>query len=154
MTDLTVSKEARTSSGTTFVDALVRARYKYIPDHLVGEILAKKWIDNVAPFLFLVITVALFGYLIPGFFNPASLANSARQLGEFGFVVLAMMVVMVAGGIDLSVGSSFALGNFVALALVNLAGRSGQLFPAQSLRAARSVCSTECWSVFCGCVHF
>ena len=101
-------------------DTLVRWRYKYIPDHVIGEILSKRWIDNVAPFAFLIVTVALFGTLIPDFFTPASLANAARQLGEFGFVVLAMMIVMVAGGIDLSVGSNFALGNFVALACMNI----------------------------------
>ena len=28
-------------------EALVRARYKYIPDHVLGEILTKRWIDNV-----------------------------------------------------------------------------------------------------------
>lgn len=103
-------------------EALVRARYKYIPDHVLGEILTKRWIDNVAPFTFLIITVALFGYLIPDFFSPASLVVSLRQLGEFGFVVLAMMIVMVAGGIDLSVGSNFALGNFTALAVMNILG--------------------------------
>ena len=65
-------------------ESLVRARYKYIPDHVLGEILTKRWIDNVAPFTFLVITVALFGYLIPDFFSPASLVVSLRQLGEYG----------------------------------------------------------------------
>ena len=103
-------------------EALVRARYKYIPDHFLGEILAKRWIDNIAPFTFLIVTIALFGYLIPDFFSPSSLANSTRELGEFGFVAIAMMIVMVAGGIDLSVGSNFALGNFTALALMNIAG--------------------------------
>ena len=104
------------------LEALVRARYKYIPDHVLGEILTKRWVDNVAPFTFLIITVVLFGHLIPDFFSPGSLMVSLRQLGEFGFVVLAMMVVMVAGGIDLSVGSNFALGNFTALAVMNILG--------------------------------
>ena len=116
---------ARNGSATrkpSLGESLVRARYKYIPDHVLGEILTKRWIDNVAPFTFLVITVALFGYLIPDFFSPASLVVSLRQLGEFGFVVLAMMIVMVAGGIDLSVGSNFALGNFTALAVMNILG--------------------------------
>src|SRR5262249_26508484 len=103
-------------------EALVRARYKYIPDHVLGEILAKRWIDNVAPVTFLIITIGLFGYLIPDLFSPDSLIVSLRQLGEFGFVVLAMMIVMVAGGIDLSVGSNFALGNFTSLVVVNLLG--------------------------------
>ncbi len=86
----------------------------------MGEILAKRWVDNLAPLLFLLVTVAIFGSLIPDFFAASSLANAARQLGEFGFVVLAMMIVMVGGGIDLSVGSNFALGNFVALAAMNI----------------------------------
>jgi ribose transport system permease protein len=109
-------------SKRSLADALIRARYRYIPDHVLGEILAKRWIDNVAPFTFLIITIGLFGCLIPDLFSPASLIVSLRQVGEFGFVVLAMMIVMVAGGIDLSVGSNFALGNFTALAVMNLLG--------------------------------
>lgn len=120
MTETTVN--ARASGRSSFFDALVKARYQYIPDHVVGEILSKQWIDNVAPFLFMVLTICLFGLMVPDFFSISSIANSARQLGEFGFVVFAMMIVMVAGGIDLSVGSNFALGNFVALALMNLFG--------------------------------
>ena len=125
MVDAVAIAAARNGSATrkpSLGESLVRARYKYIPDHVLGEILTKRWIDNVAPFTFLIITVALFGYLIPDFFSPASLVVSLRQLGEFGFVVLAMMIVMVAGGIDLSVGSNFALGNFTALAVMNILG--------------------------------
>ena len=125
MVDVVAIAAARNGSARrklSLGEALVRARYKYIPDHVLGEILTKRWIDNVAPFTFLIITVALFGYLIPDFFSPASLVVSLRQLGEFGFVVLAMMIVMVAGGIDLSVGSNFALGNFTALVVMNILG--------------------------------
>ncbi len=116
------SRDERAFSKPSFREALVRARYKYIPDHVLGEILTKRWVDNVAPFAFLIITIALFGHLISDFFSPGSLLVALRQLGEFGFVVLAMMIVMVAGGIDLSVGSNFALGNFVALAVMNILG--------------------------------
>ena len=104
----------------TLADHAARLRYQLFPDHVVGEILAKRWVDNLAPLLFLLVTVAVFGSLIPGFFAGSSLANAARQLGEFGLVVLAMMIVMLGGGIDLSVGSNFALGNFVALAAMNI----------------------------------
>src|SRR6516164_1425861 len=116
------SRKQRAWPKRSLTEALVRARYKYIPDHVLGEILTKRWVDNVAPFTFMVITLALFSHLIPDFFSPGSLIVSLRQLGEFGFVVLAMMVVMVAGGIDLSVGSNFALGNFTALAAMNILG--------------------------------
>ena len=106
----------------SLTDTIAYWRYRLIPDHLVGEILAKRWIDNAIPFLILLVVVAAFGALIPEFFGLSSLANLTRQLGEVGLVVLAMMIVMVAGGIDLSVGSVFALANIVALALLNVAG--------------------------------
>lgn len=101
-------------------DRLVAFRYRLLPDHLVGEVLSKNWIDNAAPFLFLVLTIVIFGSLIADFFHIGSLSESLRLLGEFGLLVLGMMIVMVGGGIDLSVGSSFALANFVALACMNL----------------------------------
>ena len=103
-------------------ERLTEQRYRLFPDHVVGEILAKGWVDNATPFAFLLIVLALFGSLIPDFFSGASLVASARQLGEFGCVVIGQTIVLVGGGIDLSVGSSFALGNIVALMCINLAG--------------------------------
>lgn len=108
----------------TIESTLERWRYKYVPDHVVGEILSKNWIDNTVPFLSLLAVLAVFGTVIPNFFSLGNLGDSARQLGEFAFIVFAMMLVMVAGGIDLSVGSNFALGNFVALLLMNVHGWS------------------------------
>lgn len=103
-------------------DGIVRWRYRLVPDHLLGEILTKRWIDNAIPLLILLVVVAVFGSLIPDFFGSANVSSLMRQWGEFGLIVLALMIVMVAGGIDLSVGSIFALGNIVALALLNVAG--------------------------------
>lgn len=106
----------------SLAQAITKWRYKYVPDHVVGEVLAKNWIDNTVPFLALAVVLAAFGNAIPNFFSASNLADTTRQLGEFSFVAIAMMIVMVAGGIDLSVGSIFALGNFVALLLLNVAG--------------------------------
>ena len=97
-------------------------RYKWVPTKVIGEILTKRWIDNLIPLLGLVVVIVVFGNLIPEFFSQSALTNSTRQLGEFTFVVLAMMIVMLAGGIDLSVGSNFALANVTALILFNLLG--------------------------------
>jgi ribose transport system permease protein len=105
-----------------FQDRLEKWRYKYVPDHIAGEILSKNWIDNAVPFIALVTAIAVFGTLIPNFFNATNLSDTARQLGEFLFIVFAMMIVMVGGGIDLSVGSNFALGNLLALILLNVMG--------------------------------
>jgi ribose transport system permease protein len=96
-------------------ETLQRWRFNLIPDHLIGEILTKRWADNAIPFLALIITVAVFGSAIPGFFSPFSLQESTRQLGEFVIVVTGLTVVMLAGGIDLAVGSIFALSAFSAV---------------------------------------
>ncbi len=52
---------------------------------------------------------------IDHFLSPASLADTARQAGEIGFIGLGMALVVIVGGIDLSVGSMFALTDFCAL---------------------------------------
>ena len=92
-------------------------RYNLVPDHIVGELLTKRWADNAIPFLALVVTVATFGSAIPGFFKLTSLQDSTRQLGEFSIVVTGLTVVMLGGGIDLSVGSIFALSCFAAVSV-------------------------------------
>jgi ribose transport system permease protein len=99
----------------TLRERALRLRYNFIPDHLIGEILTKRWTDNAIPFTALVITVAVFGSAISGFFKPASLTDSTRQLGEFSIVVTGLVIVILGGGIDLSVGSIFALSMFAAV---------------------------------------
>ncbi|WP_193176149.1 ABC transporter permease [Oricola nitratireducens] len=99
----------------TLRERLQAWRYNLIPDHVIGEILSKRWTDNAIPFLALVITVATFGSIIPGFFKLYSLQESTRQLGEFSLVVIGLTVVMLGGGIDLAVGSIFALSAFAAV---------------------------------------
>jgi len=99
----------------TLRERLLRLRYNYIPDHLIGEILTKRWTDNAIPFVALVITIAIFGTLIPGFFKPSALSDSTRQLGEFSIVVTGLTIVILGGGIDLSVGSNYAMSAFAAV---------------------------------------
>ncbi len=101
-------------------EAYAKWRYRLIPDHVVGEILAKDWIDNAIPALILVLSVAVFAALIPHFLSLGSLVELIRQMGELTFVTIGLAVVILAGGIDLSVGSIFALANFVTLACENL----------------------------------
>ena len=99
----------------TLRERLQAWRYNLVPDHVIGEILTKRWTDNAIPFLALVATVATFGTLIPGFFKLYALQESTRQLGEFALVVIGLTVVMLGGGIDLAVGSIFALSAFAAV---------------------------------------
>ncbi len=117
-----IGQAAQAKQHKQFSDRLTELYYRVVPGHLLGEILSKNWIDNAAPFLFLLLTVGFFGANVEGFFEPASATELVRLIGEFGLLVLGMMIVMVGGGIDLSVGSTFALANFVALACINIFG--------------------------------
>lgn len=104
----------------SIADTITYWRYRLVPDHIVGEILAKRWIDNAIPFTILIVVLAGFGTAVPDFLGIGSMTALTRQLGEFGIVVIAMTVVMLAGGIDLSVGSVLALANITALAMLNI----------------------------------
>lgn len=75
-------------------------------------------IDIGGPLLGLVFVAALFGIMIgPHFFAPANLDLLARQTAIVCTAALGMTMVIVSGGIDLSVGSVVAL-TTVAIALL------------------------------------
>jgi ribose transport system permease protein len=99
----------------TLRERALRLRYNYIPDHLIGELLTKRWTDSAIPFVALVVTIWFFGSHINGFFGAQALIGSTRQLGEVSIVVTGLAIVILGGGIDLSVGSIFALANFAAV---------------------------------------
>src|SRR6202034_3376038 len=107
-------------SGPPMQDALLRFRYRYWPDHLLGEILSKRWTETAIPVIVLLIVTIALSRSIPGFLSTASLGDTGRQAGEIGFVVLGMALVVIVGGIDLSVGSMFALCDFCALFFLNV----------------------------------
>src|SRR5580658_1303915 len=96
-----------------------RLRYRYVPDHMVGEVLGRRWMDNAIPVLLLVALTIYMVEAIPNFTSLGNIADTSRQIGEFGLIVIGMTIVMLTGGIDLSVGSTFALANFTALVLIN-----------------------------------
>jgi ribose transport system permease protein len=101
-------------------ETLTRWRYQYWPDHWLGEILSKRWTETAIPVMLLVMVVLASGQLIGNFYSPVALADTLRQAGEIGLIVLGLALVMIVGGIDLSVGSMFALTNFCALMLVHV----------------------------------
>ncbi len=101
----------------TFNERLKVWRYNILPFHVIGEILTKRWTDSAIPFVTLIVTVVVFGTVIPNFFSLYSLQESTRQLGEFSLVVIGESVVMLGGGIDLAVGAIFALSAFAAIAV-------------------------------------
>ena len=107
-------------AGQPMQDVLLRLRYRYWPDHLLGEILSKRWTETAIPVIVLLIITILLSRAIPGFLSVGGLADTGRQAGEIGFVVLGIALVVIVGGIDLSVGSMFALCDFCALFCLNV----------------------------------
>src|SRR5918996_2940341 len=68
----------------------------------------------------LLLVALLFGFLIgPRFFSAANLELMARQTAIVCVAALGMTMVIVAGGIDLSVGSVIALSTVVVAQLLN-----------------------------------
>jgi ribose transport system permease protein len=67
----------------------------------------------------ILLAIIVFGVEIPRFYVFQGLGDDVRQLGEMTLISVGMTLVILAGGIDLRVGSNFALGNFITLALVN-----------------------------------
>ena len=99
-----------------------RWRYRYVPDKFVGEILSKSWIDTLIPVVILAGVFTVFSILMPGFLAGSNLSDIARIYGEYLIIIVGITFVMMAGGIDLTVGSVFALCNIVALMIINSMG--------------------------------
>ncbi len=97
-------------------NSLVRARYRLIPDQAIGDLLSKPWIETAIPTVLLLLIAAVLGVLSPGLFEPGNLSDTGRQWGEVGLLALGMMVVVLCGGIDLSVGSIYGLATFATVA--------------------------------------
>jgi ribose transport system permease protein len=101
---------------------LVKLRYRYWPDTMFGEILQKPWMETAVPLLVLVLTVVFFSFRIDHFISATNISDTLRQACELGFVVMGMSIVLIVGGIDLSVASIYALCNLFALYCVNVLG--------------------------------
>jgi ribose transport system permease protein len=64
---------------------------------------------ELGTFLLLVALCVVVAVLNPRFLAPANLQNMARLIGAYGIFSIGLGVVIITGGIDLSVGSVFAL---------------------------------------------
>lgn len=87
-----------------------------------------RWLNLLGPLLGLVAIFALFAVLAPsGFASASNLQTIARQTAIVGAAALGMTLIMIMGGIDLSVGSVVALTTVVIAALLQHAHLSPAL---------------------------
>lgn len=81
----------------------------------VSDILSRPWVEGAVP---LVLAIGLFLLLMvttPEFATSGTQVIVARNIGEIGLIAMGLTVVMLAGGIDLSVGSMVGVANFTSL---------------------------------------
>jgi ribose transport system permease protein len=85
----------------------------------------------------LIALVVVMALLSPNFLTPGNVANITRNFSFIAIATLGMTLVIITGGIDLSVGSTMALSaTTTSLVLGALAGASFALFPGSSLLIA------------------
>ena len=70
----------------------------------------------------LLVIGALTAWRQPLFLSPINIANTANLVGLFGMISLGVAFVIITGGIDLSVGSVFALLGVIFITSVSANG--------------------------------
>ena len=92
------------------------------PRRILADVLAKGWVESTIPFLAFVATVIGIVLTTDGYYSAQNLRNLAAYASDGGLVILAMLIVVAVGGLDLSVGSNFAMSAFVALFAFHILG--------------------------------
>jgi len=83
-----------------------------------GKYLKASALHDAGPLLGLLLLMAFFAVLAPGFLSERNLVNILQQSSINACVALGMTLVIISGGIDLSVGSAAALSGVTAAALL------------------------------------
>src|SRR5258706_2641800 len=86
----------------TLGDRLTELRYRWWPDHVLGEILAKRWMETAIPVVVLIGVALALSSAIPNFLSAARLADTGRQAVQIGFLRLGMALVMFVSCIETS----------------------------------------------------
>ncbi len=96
-------------------------------------------------FILLVVLCVVVAMLNPRFLSAANLQNMARLIGMYGIFSIGMGMVIITGGIDLSVGSVFALlGVLLSMMLIEWDMPCALAVLPVIAVATGSACSTAC----------
>lgn len=96
--------------------------HRFSLQRTVAELLSKRWMDAMAPVALLIGVIIYFSVTTQGFLGSANMISLTQILAEYGLLALALTVVLVGGGIDLSVGAVFGVSNGVCVILYKLYG--------------------------------
>ena len=78
-----------------------------------GFDIAKLLLEGRA-FFALIVIIAVFSFLSPNYFTVANFLTMASHVAIFGILAIGMLLVILNGGIDLSVGSTLGLAGVIA----------------------------------------
>ncbi len=95
--------------------SLKRFWHQHSPQLFLSELLEKRWMEPIIPFSLTVAVFLVFAITIPHYTSLGNSQQLMRNFAEQGMVAIAMAFSVLSGGIDLSVGSLFAMSNFLAL---------------------------------------
>ncbi len=70
--------------------------------------LRREWIERLLPFASVVSLFIILSFLSPYFLTVQNLSSVARQIAVINIIALGMTLIIISGGIDLSVGSVMA----------------------------------------------
>ena len=90
----------------------------------VRDFLEKHGAESLIPFLAMSLLFAVFAITVPNYLSVLNLQQLMSDFSIPAFLAMAMAVTIFAGCIDLSIGATFAIANFVALFLVRVHGWS------------------------------
>ena len=92
-----------------------------------GGIWQSRWLNSLGRFLAILVVYLFFALAVEDgkFYSPRVLESIVRQSAVFATAALGMTFIIVAGGIDLSVGSMIALTSVVVAWVLSLTGFAG-----------------------------
>jgi len=85
------------------------------PRRIISDVLSKGWVESAIPFLAFLCVMTGILLTTDDYFVASNMRNLAQYAADGGLIVLALLIVVAVGGIDLSVGSNFAMSAFAAL---------------------------------------
>lgn len=94
---------------------------------------------NAVPVVFLAVLIVVMGMIAPNFLSVGNFLDIARVVSITGIMAVGMTIVILTGGIDLSVGSIFAFGAVVAASFVPGSFTDGSAFTGYPLPVALAV---------------
>jgi ribose/xylose/arabinose/galactoside ABC-type transport system permease subunit len=92
---------------------------------------ARRIPETLAIWLVLIALLVVAGFLSEAFLRPVYLGNIVRQAAPIGIAAVGVTLVMILGGVDLSIGATISLGAVVCAAV--MAGEPANIAPAVAL---------------------